>query len=146
MIGANKSIACLLLMFILTVSVCVCADSRKAASQEQPKYELKSDIINFDYTQLAYPFDEAGIGIKTDTSRVPKKITARVQEAEYISPLTVLFDACCLAGKVIVLTSCCFAAVTYFPAILVKVFILIRGSIIRYKKVKKKVKKDISKN
>ena len=146
MISVNKPLTCLLVMFILTASICVCAESSKSASQEQPKYELKSDIINFDYGEMAYPFDKAGIGIKTDTSRVPKKITARVQEAEYISPLTVLFDACCLAGKVIVLTSCCFAAVTYFPAILVEVFILIRGSIIRYKKVKKKVKKDISKN
>ena len=61
-------------MFILTVSVCVCADSRKAASQEQPKYELKSDIINFDYSQLAYPSEEVGLGFKTNTTRVPKKI------------------------------------------------------------------------
>ena len=74
MISANKSIACLLLMFILTVSVCVCADSRKAASKEQPKYELKSDIINFDYSQLAYPSSKLEVGIKTDTARVPKKI------------------------------------------------------------------------
>ena len=74
MISANKSISCLLLMFILTVSVCVCADSIKAASQEQPKYELKSDIINFDYSQLAYPSSRLEVGIKTDTARVPKKL------------------------------------------------------------------------
>jgi len=130
-------------MFILTVSVCVCADSRKAASQEQPKYEVKSDIINFDYGQLAYPFEEAVIGFKTDTSRVPKKIVpAREPKAEQVEPLTMVLDACKLTINIIVLVVFCFAVVVYLPAVLVEIFLIVRKGIIK----RRKEKEDIFKN
>lgn len=45
------------------------------AFAETPKvkpYEVKSDIINFDYTQMAYPVGDASVGVKT-VKAVPEK-------------------------------------------------------------------------
>ena len=133
MISANKSIACLLLMLILTVSVCVCADSRKAASQEQPKYELKSDIINFDYSQLAYPSEEVGLGIKTDTARVPKKIVpGKVEER---SALDNLLDGLLYTFQFYMGAAAILSWVVFMP------YFLVEGVTFIYRKIKKIRKK-----
>ena len=133
MISANKSIACLLLMFILTVSVCVCADSRKAASQEQPKYELKSDIINFDYSQLAYPSEEVGLGFKTDTTRVPKKIVpGKVEER---SALDNLLDGLLYTFQFYMGAAAILSWVVFMP------YFLVEGVTFIYRKIKKIRKK-----
>ena len=143
MISANKFWTCVFLMYLLKAGCCVYANSNKSASKEQPKYELKSDIINFDYGQLAYQFKEVSIGFKTDTSRVPKKIVpAREPKAEQVEPLTTVLDACKLTINIIILVVFCFAVVVYLPAILVEIFLIVRKSIIKYRKRKK----DISKN
>lgn len=131
------------LMYLLTAGYCVYAESNKSASKEQPKYEVKSDIINFDYSQLAYPIKETGIGFKTDTSRVPKKIVpAREPKAEQVEPLTIVLDACKLTINIVVLVIFCFAVVVYIPAILVEIFLIVRKSIITHRKEKE----DIFKN
>lgn len=133
MISANKSIACLLLMFILTVSVCVCADSRKAASQEQPKYELKSDIINFDYSQLAYPSSKLEVGIKTDTAIVPKKIVpGKVEER---SPLDDLLDGLLYTFQFYMGAATLLSWVVFLP------YFLVEGVTFIYRKIKKIRKK-----
>lgn len=133
MISANKSIACLLLMFILTVSVCVCADSRKAASQEQPKYELKSDIINFDYSQLAYPSSKLEVGIKTDTARVPKKIVpGKVEER---SRLDDLLDGLLYTFQFYMGAAALLSWVVFLP------YFLVEGVTFIYRKIKKIRKK-----
>ena len=133
MISANKSIACLLLMFILTVSVCVCADSRKAASQEQPKYEVKSDIINFDYSQLAYPSEEVGLGFKTDTTRVPKKIVpGKVEER---SALDNLLDGLLYTFQFYMGAAAILSWVVFMP------YFLVEGVTFIYRKIKKIRKK-----
>jgi hypothetical protein len=130
-------------MYLLTAGYCVYANSNKSTSKEQPKYEVKSDIINFDYGQLAYPFKGVGIGFKTDTSRVPKKIVpAREPKAEQVEPLTMVLDACKLTINIIILVVFCFAVVIYLPAVLVEIFLIVRKFIITLRKEKE----DIFKN
>ena len=70
---------CLYIPWVITVCAMGYGESKKGLSQDkvEPKYELKSDIINFDYTEMAYPFRDAKIG--TDITLVennvpPKKI------------------------------------------------------------------------
>lgn len=133
MISANKSIACLLLMFILTVSVCVCADSRKAASQEQPKYELKSDIINFDYSQLAYPSSKLEVGIKTDTARVPKKIVPAKQEEVKVT-VDDLLDGLLLVLNFFLGAASLYVFFVFFPYYVVETVALICRIIRKFKK------------
>ena len=133
MISTNKFMSCLLVMFILTVSVCVYADSRKAASQEQPKYELKSDIINFDYSQLAYPFEEVGLGFKTDTTRVPKKLVpGKVEERSALDNLLdgLFYTFQFYAGAAVILSW-----VVFIP------YFLVEGVTFMYRKIKKMRKK-----
>ena len=133
MISANKSIACLLLMFILTVSVCVCADSRKAASQEQPKYELKSDIINFDYSQLAYPSSKLEVGFKTDTVRVPKKLVPAKQEEVKVT-VDDLLDGLLLVLNFFLGAASLYVFFVFFPYYVVETVALICRIIRKFKK------------
>ena len=60
------------LFLILLLSMGAFAESKKEASQDTAKYELKSDIINFDYTEMAYPLQEAKVG--SDFSLVKKNL------------------------------------------------------------------------
>ena len=72
MTSIRKFWTCITIECILALSFCVYAESKKSISQEPPKYELKSDIINFDYTEMAYPLQEAKVG--SDFSLVKKSL------------------------------------------------------------------------
>lgn len=72
MVSIRKFWICIIIECILALSFCVYAESNKSISQEPPKYELKSDIINFDYTEMAYPLQEAKVG--SDFSLVKKNL------------------------------------------------------------------------
>ena len=65
------------LFLILLLSMGAFAESKKEASQDTAKYELKSDIINFNYTEMAYPVRDAKVGKQftlVDKNIAPKKI------------------------------------------------------------------------
>ena len=65
------------ILAILMFSICAFGESKKEASQDTAKYELKSDIINFDYTEMAYPVRDAKVGKQftvVDKNIAPKKI------------------------------------------------------------------------
>ena len=65
------------ILAILMFSICAFGESKKEASQDTVKYELKSDIINFDYTEMAYPVRDAKVGKQftvVDKNIAPKKI------------------------------------------------------------------------
>lgn len=66
MISEKKFWAFMLFIYMIGTSVAICGESKKSASQEQPKYELKSDIINFDYSKLSYPSNSVSVGIETN--------------------------------------------------------------------------------
>jgi hypothetical protein len=83
--NTNKFWSCLAIIIIIGVSTCVFADSNKEMSKDkvESKYELKSDIINFDYTEMAYPLGDTKIGSKVsvlDKLPVPKKIIKGKEE------------------------------------------------------------------
>jgi hypothetical protein len=120
-------------MFILTVSVCVCADSRKAASQEQPKYELKSDIINFDYSQLAYPSSKPEVGIKIDSTVVPKKLVPG--KPEEIQPVSLddVLNGLLLAFGFFLGAASIYAFSVFTPFFVVQISALMCRTIRKYK-------------
>ena len=84
MISEKKFWACILVICIVGTSVAIYGESKKSASQEQPKYELKSDIINFDYSKLSYPSNSVSVGIKTNETLKERKPGRQLTEDETI--------------------------------------------------------------
>ena len=84
MISEKKFWACMLFIYIIGTSVAIYGESKKSASQEQPKYELKSDIINFDYTKLSYPSNSVSVGIETNETLKERKPGRQLTEDEFI--------------------------------------------------------------
>jgi hypothetical protein len=84
MISEKKFWACVLFIYIIGTSVAIYGESKKSASQEQPKYELKSDIINFDYTKLSYPSSGISVGIETNETLKERKPGRQITEDEII--------------------------------------------------------------
>jgi hypothetical protein len=84
MISEKKFWACMLLIYIIYTSVAIYGESKKSASQEQPKYELKSDIINFDYSKLSYPSNSVSVGIETNEVLKERKPGRQLTEDELI--------------------------------------------------------------
>lgn len=100
MISIRKFWTYVILECFVMVSLCVYGESAKTATPIAPpqKYEVKSDILNFKYTEMAYPLQKSVIGIKTDTDiktpgkrKSPKPLTdeeiAQQQIDEAISGL-----------------------------------------------------------
>lgn len=86
MISEKKFWACMLLICMVGMSVAI-GESKKSASQEQPKYEkyeLKSDIINFDYSKLSYPSNSVSVGIETNETLKERKPGRQLTEDEMI--------------------------------------------------------------
>ena len=83
MISEKKFWACMLFICMIGMSVAI-GESKKSASQEQPKYELKSDIINFDYSKLSYPSNSVSVGIKTNEVLKERKPGGQLTEDELI--------------------------------------------------------------
>lgn len=84
MISEKKFWACMLVIYIIGTSVAIYGESKKSASKEQPKYELKSDIINFDYSKLSYPSNSVSVGIKTNETLKERKPGGQPTEDELI--------------------------------------------------------------
>ena len=84
MISEKKFWACMLFIYIIGTSVAIYGESKKSASQEQPKYELKSDIINFDYSKLSYPSNGVSVGIETNETLKERKPGRQLTEDETI--------------------------------------------------------------
>jgi hypothetical protein len=84
MISEKKFWACVLFIYIIGTSIAIYGESKKSASQEQPKYELKSDIINFDYTKLSYPSSGISVGIETNETLKERKPGRQITEDEII--------------------------------------------------------------
>ena len=112
------------LMYLLTAGYCVYAESNKLASKEQPKYELKSDIINFDYSQLAYPSSKLEVGIKTDTARVPKKIVPGKPADNQIT-LNDILDGLLIVLNIFLGVTALYAFFVFLPCYIVKTAALI---------------------
>ena len=74
----------MLFIYIIGTSVAIYGESKKSASQEQPKYELKSDIINFDYSKLSYPSNGVSVGIETNETLKERKPGRQLTEDETI--------------------------------------------------------------
>ena len=74
----------MLFIYIIGTSVAIYGKSKKSASQEQPKYELKSDIINFDYSKLSYPSNGVSVGIETNETLKERKPGRQLTEDETI--------------------------------------------------------------
>lgn len=90
----NKFWLCVFTICILGVSVCAYSESRKSASQDKPVYELKSDIINFDYTKLSYPSNSVSVGIKTNETlkeRKPGQPTEGIRLSDIIGGIKIFF-------------------------------------------------------
>ena len=90
----NKFWLCVFTICILGVSVCAYSESRKSASQDKPVYELKSDIINFDYTKLSYPSNSVSVGIKTNETlkeRKPGQPTGDIRFNDIIGGIKIFF-------------------------------------------------------
>ena len=83
MISEKKFWAFMLFMYMIGMSVAI-GESKKLASQEQPKYELKSDIINFDYSKLSYPSNSVSVGIETNETLKERKPGRQPSEDELI--------------------------------------------------------------
>lgn len=83
MISEKKFWAFMLFMYMVGMSVAI-GESKKLASQEQPKYELKSDIINFDYSKLSYPSNSISVGIETNEVLKERKPGGQLTEDELI--------------------------------------------------------------
>ena len=86
MVSIRKFWTCIIIECMLAISFCVYAESKKEMSKDkvESKYELKSDIINFDYTEMAYPLGDTKIGSKVsvlDKLPVPKKMIKGKEEA-----------------------------------------------------------------
>ena len=67
----------ILIVAILFLSMNAFADNKKEASKDAPKYELKSDIINFDYSEIGYPTTDVKVGKNfsiDDKLPVPRKV------------------------------------------------------------------------
>lgn len=84
MISEKRFWACMLFIYIIGTSVAIYGESKKSASQEQPKYELKSDIINFDYSKLSYPSNGVSVGIETNETLKERKPGRQLTEDETI--------------------------------------------------------------
>lgn len=87
MISEKKFWACMLFIYIVGTSVAIYGESKKSASQEKPryeKYELKSDIINFDYSKLSYPSNSVSVGIETNETLKERKPGRQLTEDEMI--------------------------------------------------------------
>lgn len=67
MSNMKKFWLCVLIMYIFGASVCTCFEYSELTPWGKPKYEVKSDIINFDYTKLSYPSQSISVGISTDS-------------------------------------------------------------------------------
>lgn len=94
MISVKKFWACVLFMYIIGTFVAIYGESKKSASQEQPKYELKSDIINFDYSKLSYPSNSVSVGIKTNETlkeRKPGQPTGDIRLSDVIGGINIFF-------------------------------------------------------
>ena len=81
MINKKALFGCIL---ILQIPICMHAESVRA---ERPSYEIKSDIINFDYNEMGYPPNEVSIGLKSelDKKNAPpqKRKPARVEKTNH---------------------------------------------------------------
>lgn len=84
MISEKKFWECMLVIYIIGTSVAIYGESKKSASKEQPKYELKSDIINFDYSKLSYPSNSISVGIETNETLKERKPGGQPTEDELI--------------------------------------------------------------
>ncbi len=84
MISEKKFWVCMLAIYIIGTSVAIYGESKKSASKEQPKYELKSDIINFDYSKLSYPSNSVSVGIETNETLKERKPGRQLNEDELI--------------------------------------------------------------
>ena len=69
-----------IIIFIM-LPLCTHADNVKLDMpwQQKEKYEVKSDIINFNYTEMAYPVKKQnfGIAIESDTNPQPPRKLVR---------------------------------------------------------------------
>ena len=82
MTGKNSFIM-LAAMFTLTVLVIAAKTPKEvdivinSIAPKTKQYEVKSDIINFDYTQMAYPVGDASVGVKTVKTTPEKRKPAK---------------------------------------------------------------------
>ena len=60
------------IVFVLTLMLSLGAFAE--AKNDTPQYEIKSDILNFDYTNLGYPTKEWNIGIPVSNTQAPRKL------------------------------------------------------------------------
>ena len=77
MISVKKFWTCVLIECVLLLSVCIYAESTKVETPwQQPTYKVNSDILNFNYNEMAYPSSSVSIGVKSELEKKntpPKK-------------------------------------------------------------------------
>ena len=121
MISVKKFWACVLFICIIGTFVAIYGESKKSVSQEQPKYELKSDILNFDYTKLSYPTNSVTIGVdtgnKTLKERKPgKEPTFKEKVCEFLS---IFCDSVIHLFVFMCITSTCYGIFALVPSMVI---------------------------
>ena len=101
-------------MFLsMLVSVAHAEESIKFKPIKTPwkAYEVKSDIINFDYQQMAYPAQKVQIGVHNKKTVAPAKREPGVSNSvehsllEFASPLLTMIFECFTALALLILMS-----------------------------------------
>jgi hypothetical protein len=95
---------------------------KSTPKNDTDKYEVKSDILNFDYMKLSYPASSTSLGIKKENSvilkeRKPgKKITdediIKINKQELVDGVTMI-------AKFILIGFCCFIVFALVPGIII---------------------------
>ena len=136
MIGIKRILACA----IITLSLNTYAESKKEASQDVTPYEVKSDILNFDYSQMAYPTMKpvVGININGKTAIPGKRLPAPETELENVFTIKDLLDGFVMFGCVLFIMSLAWFIVAVVPIYVVTTVLNIRKAIIERREKKGK--------
>jgi hypothetical protein len=140
-----------LMWMIMMFSTCYAFDwTSKEFSQENmfAGYNVKSDIINFDYSKLAYPVTESVIGIKDSTVTVKtpvKRAKPRpLTEEEKAELLKIKVENGFLMVFSFIMVFCgCICWIVYIPRILIWSFLWVRRKVIEFNKEYKEFEKNM---
>lgn len=141
----NKFYTGILIFELFAICVLCFGEAKKELSQDkvEPKYEVKSDIINFDYTKLAYPTDAVTVGIKTNEKALKERRPPRELTDE--EKLQMFFDDCAsgflLYLEILMMGFCCWSLIAFFPCTSLLGLVLFRDikELIKMRKKDKKV-------
>lgn len=102
-------------------------------------YEVKSDIINFDYTQMAYPVGDASVGVKS-TKVIPEKrkpVKDLTSKERLMHTLDEIADGIILFTVLIIACTANFGLFVVLPCIIVYISLMIRDYVKNRNKKKK---------